>query len=86
MMYNIFCRTSPMLKVRFLNGVHTGGYAHTFIFTGSNAESMKGGMLMKSKHCTYGKEIACSNFCSYHFYDNVFHKSTIAALCQGRLL
>ena len=32
-----------MLKVRFLNGVYTGGYARTFINTGRNAESMKGG-------------------------------------------
>ena len=71
-----------MLKVRFLNGVHTGGYAHTFIFTGRNAKSMKGGILMKSKHCTYGKEIAFSDFGVYHFNDNVFHKSTIAALCN----
>ena len=59
----------------------------TFIFTGSNAESMKGGMLMKSKHCTYGKETTFCSFDSYHFDDNFFHKSTIAALlAQGRLL
>lgn len=42
---------------------------------------------MKSKHCIYGKEIAHSNFNYYHCYDNVFRKSTIAALlAQGRLL
>lgn len=51
-----------MLKARFLNGVHTGGYAHTFIFTGRNAESMKGGMLMKSKHCTYGEKLLIALF------------------------
>ena len=72
-----------MLKARFLNGVHTGGYAHTFIFTGRNAESMKGGMLMKSKHCTYGKKIAFCNFYDYHFNDNIFRKRTIAASDTG---
>jgi len=51
------------------------------------AEFMKGGMLMKSKHiATYGKKIALCNFRNYHTSDNFFHKSTIAALCQGRLL
>ena len=75
-----------MLKARFLNGVHTGGYAHTFIFTGRNAKSMKGGMLMKSKHCTYGKEVAYSTFYSYHFNDNISDNRTIAApLAQERL-
>jgi len=58
-----------------------------FIFTGRNAESMKGGVLMKSKHCTYGKKAACSDFCSYHIDDTISHKSTIAALlAQGQLL
>ncbi len=32
-----------MLKVRFLSGVFTGGYAHSFIYTSRNAEFMKGG-------------------------------------------
>ena len=42
---------------------------------------------MKSKHCTYGKKAVRSVFCYYHFDDNFFHKSTIAALlAQGRLL
>ena len=34
---------------------------------------------MKSKHCTYGKKAVRSNFCYYHFDDNFFHKSKIAA-------
>ncbi len=72
-----------MSKVRLLSGVHTGGYARTFIFTGRNAESMKGGMLMKSKNCTYGEKAAYSTFCSYHSNDNVSHKRTIAASGTG---
>ena len=83
MVYNRACRNNPMLKARFLNGVHTGGYAHTFIFTGRNAESMKGGMLMKSKHCTYGEKAAYSTFCIYYTYDNIPHKRTIAASGTG---
>ena len=27
MVYNVYCRRNPMLKVRFLNGVYTGGCA-----------------------------------------------------------
>ena len=30
MVYNRVCRSNPMLKARFLNGVHTGGYAPHF--------------------------------------------------------
>lgn len=51
----------------------------TFIFTGNVSESMKGGMLMKSKHCTYEKKTALRSFDYYHFYDNISNKSTIAA-------
>ena len=41
---------------------------------------------MKSKHCTYGKEVAYSTFYSYHFNDNISDKRTIAApLAQERL-
>ena len=70
-------------SARLLNGVYTGGYALTFIFTGRNAESMKGGMLMKSKHCTYGKKADNSSFNSIHIYDTVSHKRTIAASDTG---
>ena len=74
-------------QARFLNGALTGGYALTFIFTGNNAESMEGGMLMKSKYRTYGKEIALCNSCYYHLDDNISYKSTVAApLAQERLL
>ncbi len=69
-----------MLKVRLLNGVYTGGYAHFYIHR-LYAEFMKGGMLMKSKHIvTYGKEIAFCSFDNYRYIDNFHHKSTIAAL------
>ena len=69
-----------MLKVRLLNGVYTGGYAHFYIHR-LYAEFMKGGMLMKSKHIvTYGKEIAFGSFDNYRYIDNFHHKSTIAAL------
>ena len=57
------------------------------LYTDIHVESMKGGMLMKSKHCTYGKKAACSDFCNYHFNDTISHKNTIAApLAQERLL
>ena len=57
------------------------------LFTGSNTESMKGGMLMKSKHGTYVKKAVYFSLRGYHFYDNFRHKSTIAALlAQGQLL
>jgi len=65
-------------KARFLNGVITGGYAPLHN-TGTSAEFMKGGVLMKSKHCIYGKKAICSIFCSYRFVDNFFHKSRITA-------
>ena len=74
-------------SARLLNGVYTGGYALTFIFAGRNAESMKGGMLMKSKHCTYGKK---ADYCSFNYCglrDNFCSKGNIAALLtQGQLL
>ena len=70
-----------MLKARFLYGVFTGGYAHLYIHR-QYAESMKGGMLMKSKHCIYGKEVAHSTFNSICFDNTVSHKRTIAALCN----
>ena len=72
-------------KARFLSGVFTGGYAR-LTYTGRYAESMKGGVLMKSKHIADGKKIAFCNFGNYLFTDDFIHKSTIAALCQGRLL
>ena len=53
----------------------------TFTYTGRNVESMKGGVLMKSKRRTYGKKIALCSFGNYHFNVNIPHKSTIAALC-----
>ena len=86
MMYNEFVGVIPMLKARFLYGVFTGGYAHLYIHR-QYAESMKGGMLMKSKHGTYVKKAVYFSLRGYHFYDNFRHKSTIAALlAQGQLL
>jgi len=41
---------------------------------------MKGGMLMKSKYRTYGKEIALCNFRNYHYIDNFNHKSRVTAI------
>ena len=59
----------------------------TFTYTGSNAESMKGGMLMKSKHIANGKKVALCNFYYHLIDDNIPHKSTVAApLAQERLL
>ena len=54
------------------------------LHTGRNAEFMKGGMLMKSKHCTDGKKIAVCNFRDYHFIDSFFHKSKMTALAKVR--
>ena len=82
-MYNKNGRWRFQRPARLLNGVYTGGYALTFIFAGRNAESMKGGMLMKSKHCTYGKKADNSSFNSIHIYDTVSHKRTIAASDTG---
>lgn len=83
MLYNKHIGTFPILKARFLYGAFTGGYA-PFTYTGCNAESMKGGMLMKSKHCCYGKKIAFRNFRNYHFLDDFFHKSKMTALAKVR--
>ena len=59
----------------------------TFVFTSRNAESMKGGMLMKSKHIvTYGKEIANSNFGCYHLFDNFRYKFKITASAKTVIL
>ena len=52
----------------------------TFTYTGSNAESMKGGMLMKSKHIVNGKKIAICDFRDYHTSDNFLHKSRVTAI------
>ncbi len=38
---------------------------------------------MKSKHHTYGKEIACCSFGNYHIYDNFYHKSTVTASAKA---
>ena len=68
-----------MLKANFIKRFLTGGYAHFYIHR-LYAESMKGGMLMKSKHVvTYGKEIAFCSFDDYRYIDNFHHKSTITA-------
>ena len=54
----------------------------TFTYTGNNAESMEGGMLMKSKYRTYGKKTALRSFGNYHNYGNFRHKSTVTATVQ----
>ena len=77
MVYNIW--VGEIRQRRDLKQCKSWAVMPTFTYTGSNAESMKGGMLMKSKHCIYGKKATCSTFYSYHFDDKVLHKSTIAA-------
>ena len=52
----------------------------TFTYAGNNAEFVKGGVLMKSKHCANGKKIAVRNFRDYHFTDNFLHKSRVTAI------
>ena len=70
-------------KVKFLNGVFASGYAF-FCIHKHQAEFMKGGMLMKSKHMsTYGKEIAICDFRNYHIIDNFLHKCRITASAQA---
>ncbi len=82
MLYNKKSRRNPTLKARFFLTVFSPAVMPAFIFTGYYlAESMKGGMLMKSKHSTYGKKTACRSFNDYHYSDNFRCKSTIAALC-----
>lgn len=78
MVYNIFCRYNP-IRQDFLTVV-SPAVMPTFIFTGNMSESMKGGVLMKSKHiATYGKETIHDSFYSNHLNDAISHKSTIAA-------
>ena len=50
-------------------------YIHRLFLT----ESMKGGMLMKSKHCTYGKESAFRAFGYRDLCDNFRPKSNVTA-------
>ena len=50
-----------------------------YTLTGFLAESMKGGMLMKSKHCTYGKESAFRAFGYRDLCDNFRPKSNVTA-------
>ena len=59
-MYNKIHRSNP-IRQDFLT-VYSPAVMPTFTYTGSNAESMKGGMLMKSKHCVNGKKIAVLRF------------------------
>ena len=73
------------IEARLLNGVFTGGYAR-FCIHRLYAESMKGGMLMKSKHYTYGKKIVIYNFRNYHFPDSFCHKSKITAHCPWSVI
>ena len=56
----------------------------TFTYTGSIAESMKGGLLMKSKHIANGKKVAICDFRGYHIFDNFLHKSRMTALAKVR--
>ena len=70
-----------MLKVRWKT-MKIGRLCHTFVFTGRNAESMKGGVLMKSKYiATYGKKITSSytqsNLRSYRVNDNFRYRCKI---------
>ncbi len=77
-MYNIFCRYNP-IRQDFLTVV-SPAVMPTFIFTGNMSESMKGGVLMKSKHiATYGKEIAICDFRDYRDIGNSLHKSRVTA-------
>ena len=50
-------------------------YIHRLFLT----ESMKGGMLMKSKHCTYGKRSAFCAFVYRGLRDNFRRKSNVTA-------
>ena len=50
-------------------------YIHRLFLT----ESMKGGMIMKSKHCTYGKKSAFCAFVYRGVRDNFRRKSNVTA-------
>ena len=82
MVYNIFCRYNP-IRQDFLTVV-SPAVMPTFIFTGNMSESMKGGVLMKSKHIADGKEVAICDFRGYHNSDNLLHKSRMTALAKVR--
>ena len=76
--YNMSCRSNPIRQDFFT--VYSPAVMPTFTYTGSNAESMKGGMLMKSKHIVNGKKIAICDFRDYHTSDNFLHKSRVTAI------
>lgn len=82
MVYNKACRSNP-IRQDFLT-VLTPAVMPNLLYTGTCAEFMKGGMLMKSKHCVNGKKVAVCNFRDYHFIDNLFHKSRMTALAKVR--
>ena len=80
-----------MLKARFFLTVFSPAVMPAFIYTGYLAESMKWGMLMKSKHSTYGKKITSgntqSNCGNYHNTDIFCYRCKVTApLPKLRLL
>jgi len=77
-MYNIPCRSNPIRQDFFT--VISPAVMPTFTYTGTCAEFMKGGMLMKSKHYANGKKIAVCDFRDYHSIDNFLHKSRVTAI------
>ena len=77
--YNMSCRCNP-IRQDFLTVYSPAVMPSAFRFTGSDAESMKGGMLMKSKHIVNGKKIAICDFRDYHTSDNFLHKSRVTAI------
>ena len=84
MVYNVSCRSNP-IRQDFLTVVIHRRLCPP-LHTGTCAEFMKGGMLMKSKHCANGKEIAICDFRDYHFIDSFLHKSRITASAKTVIL
>lgn len=83
-MYNKIHRSNP-IRQDFLT-VYSPAVM-PLLHTARNAESVKGGMLMKSKYRANGEKIALCNFYYRFIDDNISHKSTVAApLAQERLL
>ena len=80
--YNMSCRSNP-IRQDFLTVYSPAVMPSAFRFTGSDAESTKGGMLMKSKHFANGKKIAICDFRDYHTSDNFLHKSRVTAFAKS---
>ena len=82
LVYNVYRRSNPIRQELFM--VFTPAVVpYLYIHRQLCRVCERRGMLMKSKHCTYGKKANFSIFCNNHLNDIISHKSTIAASDTG---